>query len=72
MISAFRYVAYSNRVPLVQKHRPNLPMNLGNLIYVNLTLCVMPNTQHQRPEPAAIEQRVQHGQNGWLRSAECC
>src|SRR5258706_8690977 len=30
-----------------------------------------PNEQHQRPGPAATEQRAQHGQTGWPRSAGC-
>jgi len=29
------------------------------------------NDQHQRPEPAANEQRIHRKQNGWLRSAAC-
>ena len=33
---------------------------------------VSPNDEHQRPEPAAAQQRVRHGQNGWLPSAACC
>jgi hypothetical protein len=32
---------------------------------------VLPNEQHQLPEPAAAEQRIQADLNGWLRSAEC-
>lgn len=30
------------------------------------------NDQPQPPTPAATEQRLQHGKNGWLLSAECC
>jgi hypothetical protein len=31
-----------------------------------------PNDQHQRPEPAATEQRMETELNGCLRSAGCC
>src|SRR5438552_12669584 len=47
------------------------PSSLSRPLFA-IVLMVTPNDQHQRPGPAAAEQRLQPELNGWLRSAACC